>query len=48
MKTEIRHHNGDYTQFYLSIYYEEIDPRTVDKVTKVIRTSNKVIIWALM
>lgn len=48
MKTEIRYHDGNYTSFYLSTYFEEVDPRTVENVTKVIRTSSKVIIWALI
>ena len=47
MITEIREHKGDYKNFYLSIYYENIDERSLQGVTKVIITPSKKIIWQL-
>ena len=47
MITEIREHKGDYKNFYLSIYYENIDERSLQGVTKVIITPSKKIIWKL-
>lgn len=48
MKTEIREHNGNYESYYLSIYYEDIDERTIKDVTRVIFTPSKKIIWKLI
>ena len=47
MITEIREHKGDYKNFYLSIYYENIDERSLPGVTKVIITPSKKILWKL-